>query len=168
MYWFYFEYNNFENHLTWIMKVFLCIIALLLFTMAKALINSPAHDFVTLDTVKDSDFAPLMSGDWTQRLPEDQRKYRDQILSKLHLSHHQHKLNQRLSHRLKLQQRYLWFLTRFIFLLLFFIINTILIITRRTLYDNYKKSFSTLLRLANGFRSLAVVVVVSLRVGTFG
>lgn len=60
--------------------------------MTQAFISHPAHDFVTLDTVTDNDFAPLMSGDWTQRLPEDIRKYRDQILSKLHLAHHEHKL----------------------------------------------------------------------------
>lgn len=73
------------------MNLILCILSLLLFTMAKALIADPIHDFVTLDTVTDNDFAPLMSGDWTQRLPEDIRKYRDQILSKLHLAHHEHK-----------------------------------------------------------------------------
>jgi len=73
------------------MNLILCILSLLLFTMAKALITEPIHDFVTLDTVTDNDFAPLMSGDWTQRLPEDIRKYRDQILSKLHLAHHEHK-----------------------------------------------------------------------------
>lgn len=71
--------------------------------MAKALITYPAHEFVTLDTVTDQDFAPLMSGDWTQRLPEDIRKYRDQILAKLHLAHHEHKRNERMNHRLKIQ-----------------------------------------------------------------
>ncbi len=71
--------------------------------MAKALITYPSHEFVTLDTVTDQDFAPLMSGDWTQRLPEDIRKYRDQILAKLHLAHHEHKRNERVSHRLKIQ-----------------------------------------------------------------
>lgn len=73
------------------MNLILCILSLLLFTMGKALITDPIHYFVTLDTVTDNDFAPLMSGDWTQRLPEDIRKYRDQILSKLHLAHHEHK-----------------------------------------------------------------------------
>jgi hypothetical protein len=54
-------------------------------SMVNALMSHPTHDFVTLDTVTDRDFAPLLSGDWTQRLPEVVRKYKDQILEKLHL-----------------------------------------------------------------------------------
>ncbi len=74
--------------------------------MVNGLISGPVHDFVTLDTVTDLDFAPLMSGDWTQRLPEDIRKYKDQILAKLHLAPHEHKRIERTSHRLKIQERF--------------------------------------------------------------
>lgn len=51
------------------MNLILSVLSLLLFVMAKASITAPDHDFVTLDTVTDNDFGPLMSGDWTQRLP---------------------------------------------------------------------------------------------------
>jgi hypothetical protein len=70
------------------MKILFIFITFILATIVKAFNNHPLHNFVTLDTVTDQDFAPLMSGDWTQRLPEDIRKYKDQILAKLHMSHH--------------------------------------------------------------------------------
>jgi len=73
------------------MKIVLLFAMSILISMVNALISHPMHDFVTLDTVTDRDFAPLLSGDWTQRLPEDVRKYKDQILAKLHMSHHEHK-----------------------------------------------------------------------------
>lgn len=74
-------------------------------SMVKTLISNPVHDFVTLDTVADSDFAPLLGEDWTQRLPEEVRRYKDQILAKLHMSHHEHKLTSKIAHRLKIERR---------------------------------------------------------------
>lgn len=56
-----------------------------------------------------------MSGDWTQRLPTDIRKYKEQILAKLHIAHHQHKRSQTMAHRLKILERFQWFLFWFIF-----------------------------------------------------
>lgn len=88
------------------MKIIITLIFFILTCMTKALVTQPVHDFVTLDTVTDQDFAPLMSGDWTQRLPEDVRKYKDQILAKLHLSHHEHKRSERMNHRLKIMERF--------------------------------------------------------------
>lgn len=70
------------------MKILLLLPFYLFISIVNGLISHPTHNFVTLDTVTDQDFAPLMSGDWTQRLPADVRKYKDQILAKLHLSHH--------------------------------------------------------------------------------
>jgi hypothetical protein len=75
------------------MNIILALLSFIFITLGNALMTQPLHEFVTLDTVTDSDFAPLMSGDWTQRLPEDIRKYKDQILAKLHLAHHEHKRN---------------------------------------------------------------------------
>lgn len=89
------------------MNIALCFLFLLLITLVKGLISDPVHEFVTLDTVTDQDFAPLMSRDWTQRLPEDMRRYRDQILANLHLAYHEHKRNERISHRLKIAERFL-------------------------------------------------------------
>lgn len=51
------------------MKIVLLFAMSILISMVNALISHPIHDFVTLDTVTDRDFAPLLSGDWTQRLP---------------------------------------------------------------------------------------------------
>ena len=42
-----------------------------------------------------------MSLDWQQRLPEDVRKYKDQILTKLHLAHQLHHKNNNI-HKIKL------------------------------------------------------------------
>ena len=84
----YFEYNNFRNHLVHIMKILLFGFVALLINLSNALISQPRHEFVTLDTVTDKDFAGLMSPDWTQRLPSEVRKYKDQILAKLHMAHH--------------------------------------------------------------------------------
>ena len=70
------------------MKILLFFVTVLLINLSNALISQPEHEFVTLDTVTDKDFAGLMSLDWTQRLPSEVRKYKDQILAKLHMVHH--------------------------------------------------------------------------------
>jgi hypothetical protein len=74
------------------MKIVVIALCCLIFSMVNAFVSDPVHDFVTLDTVTDLDFASLMSKDWMQRLPEVVRKYKDQIQSKLHIAHHEHKL----------------------------------------------------------------------------
>ena len=85
-----------------IMNLLLFLLFFILITFANTFTTEPAHDFVTLDTTTDPDFAPLMSADWTQRLPEDIRKYKDQVLAKLHIAHHEHKRNERVNHRLQI------------------------------------------------------------------
>lgn len=70
------------------MKINLCLLFLLLIAIARSLTSQTVHQFVTLDTVNDTDLGSLMSKDWTMRLPEDVRKFKDQILAKLHLAHH--------------------------------------------------------------------------------
>jgi hypothetical protein len=70
------------------MKIVLFFVLGLLINLSNALISQHEHEFVTLDTVNDKDFAGLMSLDWTQRLPSEVRKYKDQILAKLHMAHH--------------------------------------------------------------------------------
>jgi hypothetical protein len=70
------------------MKINLCHLFLLLIAIARSLTSQTVHQFVTLDTVNDTDLDSLMSKDWTMRLPEDVRKFKDQILAKLHLAHH--------------------------------------------------------------------------------
>jgi len=73
-----------------ILLLILCIL-----DIVSSFITNPTHYFLTLDTVTDPEFAPLITGDWTQRLPEEVRKYKDQILSKMHMAHHEHKLSQK-------------------------------------------------------------------------
>lgn len=97
------------------MNPLLLLLFLLLFTLASTLQTYPTHEFVTLDTVTDPDFGPLMSGDWSQRLPAEIRNYKEQILAKLHISHHEHRRSARMSHRLKVMERFQWFLFWFIF-----------------------------------------------------
>lgn len=70
------------------MKILLFLFISILINFAHALIREPEHEFVTLDTVSDKDFPGLMSLDWSQRLPNEVRKYKDQILTKLHMAHH--------------------------------------------------------------------------------
>lgn len=88
------------------MNIILVLFCFIFITLGNSLLTESLHEFVTLDTVTDNDFAPLMSGDWTKRLPEDIRKYKDQILAKLHIAHHEHKRNERVSHRLKVLERF--------------------------------------------------------------
>ena len=97
------------------MNPLLLLLSLLLFPLASTLQTYPTHEFVTLDTVTDPDFGPLMSGDWSQRLPAEIRNYKEQILAKLHISHHEHRRNAKMSHRLKVMERFQWFLFWFIF-----------------------------------------------------
>jgi hypothetical protein len=58
------------------MRLLLCVLMTLFVTISKALSSHQNHLFETLNTVTDLDFAPLMSGDWMQRLPEEVRNYR--------------------------------------------------------------------------------------------
>jgi hypothetical protein len=88
------------------MNLIFPLLSIIFLAITNCLTTQPVHDFVTLDTTTDSDFAPLMSGDWTQRLPEDIRKYKEQILAKLHISHHEHKRSQIIGHRLKILERF--------------------------------------------------------------
>ncbi len=105
-----------------------------------------------------------MSGDWTQRLPGDIRKYKDQILAKLHIAHHEHKRNERMSHRLKIVERFQWFLFWFIFA--YFAPNNKVpsIFYRHHTLHKLKKSFSTLISLSY----LLCVCLVSIVVNVIG
>jgi hypothetical protein len=46
-----------------------------------------------------------MSLDWRQRLPDDVRKFQDQIQADLHIAHHEHH-RKKYIHRIKLSSNY--------------------------------------------------------------
>ena len=88
------------------MNLLFTLLSIILITLANSFTTEPVHEFVTLDTTTDTDLGPLMSGDWTQRLPGDIRKYKEQILAKLHIAHHEHKRNEKVGHRLRILERF--------------------------------------------------------------
>jgi hypothetical protein len=58
-----------------------------------------------MDTIKDKDLSSLMSLDWRQRLPDDVRKFKDQIQGDLHIAHHEHHRKNNI-HKIQLSHNY--------------------------------------------------------------